>query len=855
MDTTTFGALLRLWRLAAGLTQEALAERAGLSTKAISDLERHPTRTPRLETVTLLADALHLEPEQRGLLLAAARSEDSRTDSPLPQATSPHRLSRPLTPLIGRAGVAAAVADLLWREEIRLLTLTGPGGVGKTRLAIEVAERVADEFADGSVFVDLAPLRDPVLVLPTIAQQLGLEDRGVVPVQERLTAYLGDKHLLLLLDNFEQVVTARDVVITLLEACPRVVVLVTSRAALRVRGEREYRVAPLAFPEESAPLETVSRSPAVDLFLDRTHAVGIDLTLNESTVRTVADICRRLDGLPLAIELAAAWVKLLPPHALLSRLEERLPMLVNAPHDLPARQKTMRDAIAWSYDLLDAEEQGLFRRLSVFAGGCTPGAAEAVCGAGGDERAVLRSLAALVDKSLLWRQEGVQADSGQSRLSMFETIREYGLERLEESSEADTARRRHAEYYLTAAEASVEGLEGPSPVEWLDRLEAELDNFRAALAWSLDGGHPGMGARVAVALCTYWSWTGRLEEMRMWLGKALAAGDSLPTGPRAAVLKGLGWSAHQQTDIDRAVELLERSRALYAEAGDTRAAIGVLRLLGMARIGLGQIESAEDLITESLRLARTSDDRFGEVCALYSLALAAKEGGAYDRAISLIDEGLPLAREGGHSRVLAGFAEVLGMAAMERGDYQRAEGAFREGLDLCRRLRHQLDEAWMLTSLTDLALLRGDLDRAHGLAEESLRLFQDAGAQAGTAVALYELGETARLRQEYDSARALFRDSLRVAVSATFTPLIPDDLEGLAAVAAAQGRSERAARLLGAGEAARAAIGWSLLALSRSVRESFVPVLRGAMGEDQLRAGLAEGTEMTMEQAVEYALR
>ncbi|HVA93132.1 MAG TPA: helix-turn-helix domain-containing protein [Chloroflexota bacterium] len=439
-----------------------------------------------------------------------------------------------VTSFVGRERELAAVLDLL--DHSRLVTLTGAGGSGKTRLALQVATELLGEFPDGVFLVALAPITDPGLVAATIAQALGIQEAEGRSFADNLKSYLRERRMLLLLDNFEQVIAAAPLVAEVLGHCPHPRILVTSRAALHLRGEQEYSVPPLALPDPRVPplIEPISRCAAVALFIQRTVNVRADFQVTDDNAPVVAEICRRLDGLPLAIELAAARGKLLSPEALLARLEHRLTLLTGGARDLPARQRTLRDAIAWSYDLLDAREQRLFRRLSVFAGGCGLAMAEAVCNVDGDLGVdVLNGVTALMDNSLLWNQAPAGASSYSSesepRLTMLETIREYGLECLEASGEAERTRQRHARVFLRLAEEAEAKLQEVEAKTWLSRLDAEYDNLRAALTWSLGGGEIDIGLRLAAALGEFWRRMGYLSEGRGWIERALAC-----PGPRGS---------------------------------------------------------------------------------------------------------------------------------------------------------------------------------------------------------------------------------------------------------------------------------------------------------------------------------
>ncbi|HEX2280315.1 MAG TPA: tetratricopeptide repeat protein [Thermomicrobiales bacterium] len=731
-----------------------------------------------------------------------------------------HNVPHPTTPLIGREreiATARATFGLPVSQDdeppgghqiARLLTLTGPGGAGKTRLSLHLAAELGAEFADGAAFVPLADVTSPGLVPVAIASALDLGDASGESPRDLVLDHLRDRHLLLVLDNFEQVMSAAPQVADLLNSCPRVQVVVTSRERLSVRGERELPVPPLALPkippglitddmsaeEATAAIDEVQRTEAVRLFVSRAQSVKPGFEITAANAPAVAEICSRLDGLPLAIELAAARVRLLSPAALLARFDHRLDVLERGPRDLPARQQTMRDTIAWSYDLLDPSEQRLFTRLSVFAGGATIEAAAAVAGDPecDDGMADLDLIESLADKSL------IQLVGDDPRIQMLQTIRDFGLEQLVGSPERREIERRHAEYFLALAEKSEALLAGREQRQWLDLLEQEQANLRAAIDWLRDEGQIEQSLRLGGALWRFWWLRGDIDEGRRQLESLLALTASVEPAVRAKALNGAGVLAESRGDFGTATRLHEESLEISRRIGDPRGVAWSLNNLGVVAVSQGDYARAQALLEENLAVAEESNDTASIATALNDLGLIAHSRHDYEQATTLWTRSLALFRALGDESHMARALNNLGTVAMEQGEYERAQSLLTESLGLHRSVGDRQGVASTLNNLAETAGSLGDAETAMGLYRESHSLALEEGNRLYAAIAMENLATLTRLHGDEGVAQMRFREALLLYRSVGDKQGIASCLSGLATAAANQGRAGEAAVLLGA---------------------------------------------------------
>ncbi len=829
-ENLPFGAWLKRRRKALDLTQGDLARQAGCSIETIRKIEASALR-PSRQLAVLLAAHIEVAPGEQAAFVEYARGithsiSPSQSPTPNPQPPTPNRtnLQTPPTSFIGREKEVAMARRLLLRTDVRLLNMTGPGGTGKTRLAQHVASGLLDTFASGVFFVPLASISDPNMVVPTIAQTFGLRESPGEPLLELVNSYLRDKQLLLVLDNFEQVEAATPQVAELLTSCPNLKILVTSRALLHAYGEQDFPVPPLDVPNLNLlpPLERLAEYEAIRLFIERAQAVKPDFTVTDENAQAIAHICARLDGLPLAIELAAARTRILPPQALLTRLTSRLNILTGGAQILPPRQQTLRNAISWSYDLLDPTEQAIFRQLSVFVGGCTLEAAERIVSSNvGDnvaeatlsptlELTILDRVESLIDKSLL-RQEVL--DSGEPRFWLLETIREYGLEKLAENGEMEATKRCHAGFFCQMVEQAEPELQGVEQSNWLIRLEVEHDNLRADMLYCFEQGDIETAARICAALRRFWYLRAHISEGRNWLAKALANKDSLPTALHARVLHAEGLLAWSQGDYAAARARSEESLAIWREIGDKQGVANMLHNLAVVEMAEGNYDTSRTLYEEVLGM-------FNELGEQWSAALALAN---------------------------------LGIIALYTGDYAQAQQSLKESLALRRELGDTQGVAQSLNNLGTVSRCLGDYDAAYSLHEESLAIFRELGDKWSMALCLANLGFVELNKREYEEATALLKDGLETFRELGVKQGIATCLNGLAGVAAQSGDTKRAALLFGAAESLLERIGVSSPLPERVERDRNVATSRAALGEQAFSTAFEEGKLMGLERAIGLA--
>jgi predicted ATPase/DNA-binding SARP family transcriptional activator/Tfp pilus assembly protein PilF len=852
-------------------------------------LKRELGLEPSQATVEIARQAEELEASKGvGSQESGARSRkrgEHRLPTPDSRLLAPGNLPAQTTAFIGREREVLAVSELLRHPEVRLVTLTGAAGVGKTRLSVAAASAMAstnspDRFPDGVWFVPLAPLVESDGVVSAIAQVFQIAESGGQSLLDSLLGFLHEKRTLLLLDNFEHLLPGgAPLVADLLAHCADVKVLVTSRAVLNLRGEHEHPVPPMITPGRDAPAQPdeLVQYEAVALFAERALEVYHQFALTRENGRAVAEICRRLEGLPLAIELAAARVKVLSPEAILSRLDRRLKLLVGGKSDLPPRQRALETAIAWSYNLLDEAEKQLFRALSVFVGGCSLEAAEAVVGSQesgvgsreSDQRKptpdsrlptpldVLETITSLLNKSLLVRTESTD---DRPRFSMLETLREYAGERLVEKGEAEEIFKRHALYYVALAASAQDEIVGAGQALWLARLDQEHDNFRAALRWAIDRGNAEIALRLVGSLARFWEVRGYFNESLVWIKQALSlpwhsGNDSEQVrlaNYRAVALTAAGLVAERQGKYDEARRLHTESLELYRAIDNKIGLANALNNLALLEAYF-DYDLAVELHTQSLQIRRETGDMRGVGISLSNLGYICLHRQEYEQARAYEEEALAIHRKLGNNWGVVATLYMLGMTTLELGDWQAAVSLLEDGYALSKELDYKWMTARAASGLGQAFYLQQDYDRALAFFEEAEAIYIELGDQQGIATALIGIGREAHRKGELAEAARLYKRALDIGIDLNSGMVVGPGAGGLAGILSARGRYYDAARLFGVAQKALELSGYTLerYAMTLGLEECKAQLNAGAPGAWE--AALAEGEAMPTEQAAALA--
>ncbi|HEX8982652.1 MAG TPA: tetratricopeptide repeat protein [Ktedonobacterales bacterium] len=863
-DNSDFASLLRGYRRRALLTQEKLAERAGISPAAISLLERGLTQAPQLGTVRLLSAALKLTPEEEVAFTTAAQwapraqhLDESASAPKIADSAPGGDLPLPLTPLIGREQEVATLLDLLARPESRLLTLTGPAGVGKTTLALHLAARQRHEHGCDVVFVDLIPVREPARAIEAMARALDIPDSGSTPLRDALVLALRARRLTLVLDNFEQVALAARDVLELLIACPQVQALVTSRAALNVRGERRFALAPLALAtsEQMDSLDALLRVPAVALFVERASAVAPGFTVATlEDGRLVAGICARLDGLPLAIELAAARAGSIGLRDLHMRLARPalLGALAQGPHDLPDHQRAMRSAIAWSYDLLSAEERRLFRWLGVFADGATIDALGAILGT--DDDALMDGVTALMGASLIHAAES----AGARRYTQLVTLRAFAQEQLSAESEWEEARRRHAEYFLKLVELLVpSGSNQPEAAMAL--VEMEYENVRAALAWALETRATAHGLRMVGALRRFWASHSQYVEGLDWLERFIAQADE-PVTPEEQAALAEAWTGvmvitHRQDRFERAAEAGERALALRRALGDKTQIAYAMMNLANPLVTLHEYARAIELLEACLVIHRETKNRPGMIFPLMNLGTLYYELGQPRQALTYYEESLALSHEAGESDWARGLTrDNVGEAYVVLDEPARAIEITLEAHQVFQQAHDSFGAATCAFTLGRAEWRLGHIEAARAYFDEAERLFRDLGNQSIVGRIQYFRASVALAQGDVTAAQRDLAQALGGLITRTRAHELDwRVVERVGTLALWRGEPDCAARLYSAAQVSREGTPGPVDPAEHDMRADDLGRLRTALGEDALEQALAAGRALSRDEAVTLA--